>query len=37
MSGWNKGFGFTDDLVNRIATMRVELQFDIYAYGAGKE
>ncbi len=37
ITGWNKGFGFPDDLVNRIATMRVELQFDIYAYCAEKE
>jgi hypothetical protein len=31
MTGWNKGFGFTPDLVHRIAKMRVEVQFDIYA------
>src|SRR4051812_17987151 len=33
MSGWNKGFGFTPSLVDRIAKMGVALQFDIYAYG----
>jgi uncharacterized protein DUF4279 len=37
MTGWNKGFGFTPDLVNRIAKMRVELQFDIYEYGEEEE
>ncbi|HKA32831.1 MAG TPA: DUF4279 domain-containing protein [Candidatus Binatia bacterium] len=37
MSGWNKGFGLTPDLLKQLAKMRVELQFDIYAYGEEKE
>jgi hypothetical protein len=37
MSGWNKGFGFTPHLLVQIAKMRVEMQFDIYAYGEENE
>lgn len=33
MMGWNKGFGFRPDLIDRIAKMGIELAFDIYAYG----
>jgi len=33
MSGWNNGFGLSPDLVARLAKMRIELEFDIYAYG----
>jgi hypothetical protein len=33
MTEWNKGFGFTPDLLKRISRMGVCVQFDIYAYG----
>jgi uncharacterized protein DUF4279 len=37
MSGWNKGFGFSRDLVVRMAKMGVDLDFDIYANGDEKD
>jgi hypothetical protein len=32
MSGWNKGFGLPRDLIDSMAVLGADVEFDIYAY-----
>ena len=34
ISGWNKGFGLPNDLIDRISVLRADVGFDIYSYEA---
>jgi hypothetical protein len=33
MTGWNRGFGLSAELVERVARLHAKIGFDIYAYG----
>ncbi len=33
MSGWNKGFRLSCDLIDWLAVLRANVEFDVYAYG----
>lgn len=33
MSGWNRGFTLSPSVIAKVATLGLELDFDIYAYG----